>query len=246
MFSRRRSLDGTRKYSREFFEKLLADLEHAGFSGAEIRLPHNVVGMDNCLISPRELLNRERNYPSLILVAVRPGSQETLKVLFVNRSARAFFVDDTFPSGESQPPGLYFQSPDPARAYAVFEFFYDYLRTPRLAGYRALFLLACLAGLVLVSEVLSLTHLRDGVLSIRWGPHPLWDLLVLALSPLAIFRFLAEPKGLWIKPTRDLRFLQLLRMAARGDFKDNPLVTLVITILGTVVAAVILKWLGLL
>jgi hypothetical protein len=130
----RKNLSGARKYSREFFESLTADLHKANLKTIEILLPVNQVGEDEYKISPEELLNRERNYPSLVLRAVNKRTNETLKILFINRNSKAAFMDDTFPSGESQPPGLYFQSPDPARAYAVFQFFYEYLSRPDTGG----------------------------------------------------------------------------------------------------------------
>jgi hypothetical protein len=244
MFSRRRSLSGARTYTREFFEKLLADLKEGGFPNLVVKLPHNLVGMDNSTLSPDEFLRRERNYASLILVAQSVRSDETLKILFVNRNAKTFFVDDTFPSGESQPPALYFQSPDPGRAYAVFAFFYDYLTEPRLTTHWLLVLLSLAALLLLAAEALALIALRGGLLYRRWLLHPIWDVLAIAVALLVLFRFFAEPKGLWVKPERELYPIQLLRMALRGDFRDNPLVMLVVTIVGTVIAGLIMRWLG--
>ena len=72
MFNRRRDLDGSRKYSREFFEALVNDLSRAGFRDIRIRLPHDLVALDHSLISPDELLSRERNYPASILIATNP------------------------------------------------------------------------------------------------------------------------------------------------------------------------------
>ncbi len=246
MFSRRRSLSGARKYTREFFEKLLADLKDGGFPNLVIKLPHNLVGMDNSTVSPDDLLRRERNYASLILVAQSPETDETLKILFVNRNAKTFFVDDTFPSGESQPPALYFQSRDPGRAHAVFAFFYDYLTAPRLTTHWVFAFLSFAALLLVAAEALALIGLRGGLLYRRWLLHPVWDVLAIALALLVVFRFFAEPKGLWIKPERELYPIQLLRMTLRGDFRDNPLVTLIVTVVGTVIAGFIIKWLGIL
>ena len=56
-----------------------------------------------------------------------------------------------------------------------------------------------------------------------------------------MFKFFKEPKGLWIKPKRELRIVQLINMAIRGDLRDNPIVTLIVTIIGTILATVLLK-----
>jgi hypothetical protein len=79
-------------------------------------------------MSSGEFLARERNNPSVGLVASNDQTQETIKVLFVNLSRNSFFLDDTFPSGHSEPSALYVQSPDPARAHSLFHFFHEYLR----------------------------------------------------------------------------------------------------------------------
>ena len=244
MFSMRNSIAGSRRYSREFFESLVADLRKARLDKIDVLLPANLVGAEAHLISPEELLNRERNYPSLILRASNPRKKETLKMLFINRNSRAVFLDDTFPSGESNPPAIYFQSPDPGRTYSVFHFFLDYFRRPETGG--TVWLAALFAGAVLFTEVIAILSLRNGVISAQWHQSPAWDILLSAISLVILFRFFASPRGLWVKPRRELRLAQLLNMALRGELRDNPLVSLIVSVLGTVVAAFILKWLGLL
>jgi len=244
MFSIRRTLEGSRKYSREFFESFVSDLTKARFDRIEVLLPANQVGAEAHVVSPGELLNRERNYASIVLRAINIRKKETLKVLFINRNSRAVFLDDTFPSGESQPPGLYFQSPDPGRTYSVFHFFHDYLKRPGTSG--SIWLAAIVAGFVLFTEVVAALSMRTGVVAAQWRQSPFWDVLLVALSLLILYRYFATPRGLWVKPRREARLLQLANMALRGELKDNPLVSLVVSVLGTVIAALILKWLGLL
>ena len=74
-----------------------------------------------------DFLRHERNFAAVILRAESSQKNELLKLLFVNSTARAVFVDDTFPMAQSEQPALFFQSPDPGRVYAVFEFFHDLL-----------------------------------------------------------------------------------------------------------------------
>ena len=60
-----------------------------------------------------------------------------------------------------------------------------------------------------------------------------------------IFKFFAHPKGLWIKPKRENRLFYLANMALRGELRDNPLVNLIISIVGAVVTVLVLSLLGL-
>ena len=244
VFSKRGGLGGSREYSREFLEAFLADLSRAGFDQIEMMLPHNLVGIEQHIVSPRDYLDRERNYPSVILRATDSSKRETLKVLFVNRSSKAAFFDDTFPSGESARPGLYFQSPDPGRTYSVFQFFYEYLTGPGTATIPAA--LGMLATLALAFEALGLVFERNGAIASTWGQSIAWDVALIIASAVLVFAYYASRRGLWVKPRREIRLLQLANMALRGELRDNPLVSLIITVLGTVIGAIILNWLGVL
>lgn len=137
MFSRRRPLDRRRKYSKEYFHILLNQLKEGGISDISIILPHNYETVDpkNSEVSPEDFIKKERNYAAIIVVAKSKERKEILKVLFVNSSAKAIFVDDTFPSAMSEPPSLYFQSPDPARAFALFEYFFEFLNQGSLRSF---------------------------------------------------------------------------------------------------------------
>ena len=246
MFSRRRVLNGSRHYTREFFETFVADLARAGFSLIEIRLPYNVTGVGEDVLSAEEFLDRDRNYPALLIVATNSERHETLKVLLINRDAKTLFVDDTFPSGESEPPSIYFQSPDPGRTFSVFEFFFEYVSRPSMARHRFLWFASLLAFLAVISETIAFVFTGAGILSSRFGYWPGIDLAVFIFSCIVIYGFFREPKGLWIKPQRDARVTQLIKMALRGDLRDNPVVSLIVTVLGAIFAALLLKWLGVL
>jgi hypothetical protein len=244
MFSKRVALKGV-KYSREFFTSLCSDLVSCKFNDIKIMLPHNYVKIESSIIATTELLNRDRNYPALILIAKSQEYQETLKVLFINSNSKAVFADDTFPNGQSEPPQLYFQSPDPGRVYAVFEFFKEYLQTPSLKPFYTFLFLACISFIPLFFELNSLLS-KKSLLLIRLGYTTNYslDVLLLIVSFLGLFLFFAYPKGLWIKPKRELRLFYLINMAIHGEYRDNPLVTLIVTVLGTLLATILLKWLG--
>jgi len=192
-----------------------------------------------------DYLGRERNYAPVILKAAATSKNELIKILFINSNARAVFADDTFPAAESEPPGVFFQSPDPARAYALSEYFYEVLSAPSKRRFIVLSIAAMLSLLLILLELLTAASGKAGFLQERYGITP-WVDLGLTLSGLVIlYKFLALPTGLWIKPKRDTRLLYLANMAVKGEFEDNPLVQLTITVIGGLVVAFLAKLLGL-
>jgi len=145
MFARRRVLDSRRQYTRPFFEAFVQKLKEAGFDELSVVLPHNYESVDprNSIVTLEDYLKRERNFAAIILKARSSSRDELMKVLFVNSSDQAIFIDDTYPSAASEPTSLFFQSPDPARAFAVFEYFYEMLSGSSLKN----FILLSIAGL---------------------------------------------------------------------------------------------------
>ena len=61
-----------------------------------------------------------------------------------------------------------------------------------------------------------------------------------------ILRFFSIPGGLWIKSKREMRAFQLINMGIRGQLRDNPAVNILRTVIGEILAAVIMKLLGIL
>ena len=246
MFSRRRYLDRRKKYSREIFLSLLPELSEAGFEDISVVLPHNYETVDprNSVIPVQEFINRERNYAAVIVIAKSKDRNETLKILFVNSSAKALFVDDTFPSAASEPPALYFQSPDPARAYALFEYFYEILNQGSAREFVIFSLAQLVATIFLLLETFSVLG-KKGLLMSRQFHLPIYlDLTAVLLSILAIYRFYSQPSGLWIKQRRETRLLSFFKMAIRGELRDNPVVQLLITILAGLIVALLAKLFG--
>jgi hypothetical protein len=246
MFTRRRALDKRRHYTQAFLVTLASRLRDAGFDQVTIILPHNYASVDPKAseVSLDDFLMRERNYAAVILRAVASERKEVMKVLFINSNAKAIFVDDTFPMAESEPSGLYFQSPDPGRAYAVFEYFFEYLSQPSIAGFVLLTLSSMVATVVLLLEILVFIGQRKGFLAFRFGYSPLADFLVSFMAAWIAFRFAAAPTGLWVKPKRELRLLYLANMAMKGQLRDNPLVQVLLTVIGGLIVAYVAKLLG--
>jgi hypothetical protein len=247
MFTRRRRLDRRRKYTKEFLESFASRLGEAGFDSLSIVLPHNYPSVD-----PKQseeplsaFLERGRNFAGVIFKAYSTERQETLKILFINSNARAIFVDDTFPMAESEPSALYFQSPDPARAYAFCEYFFELLSEPPIRHFVIMTYLSLVSILFLVLQALFVFGTRKGVLMARASASgPWWDIAAAGLAAYILFRSSAAESGLWIKPKRELRLVYLLNMALKGQFRDNPLVQLVITIIGGLFVAWVAKLFG--
>lgn len=248
MFSRSRNLDSRRKYNREHFEIFTSRLREAGFDNLKVVLPHNYENIDPTKsIEPiKEFLNRERNFPGIILKAVNTEKNEILKVLFINSSAHILLNDDTFPSSQSAPPRLFVQSPDPARAYALFEYFYDYLSQPSLRDFITNLLATLTSLTVILAEIITFVSIKKGILQVLTDISIAWDIMIVIT---AIFTGYVSTKkfsetGLWIKPKRELSLIFLIQRTIRGEFQDNPLVQLIITIVGGILVALILKIIG--
>jgi hypothetical protein len=221
-------------------------LEEAGMEDISVVLPHNYETVDprNSVVSIKEYLNRERNYAAIILIARSKERNEVLKVLFVNSSAKSLFVDDTFPSAASEPPALYFQSPDPARAYALFEYFFDFLNKDSIKNVILSSIVQIIASLFIFLEALSLLGKKGFLISKQFRLPIYFDLIALLFSIIFAYHFFSQSSGLWIKPKRETKLFSFLKMAIRGEFRDNPAVQLIITILGGIIVAILAKLFG--
>lgn len=246
MFSLRQRISNNRYYDRRFFDVFVKDLFNAGFDKILIKLPHNIVGMNDQEQALEEFLERERNYPSLIVVAENPTRNETIKVLFVNISRKAFFVDDTFPSGHSEPSEIYVRSPDPARAYALLKFFVDYFKRGRRSLSNFQWLLTIASLFLFIFEVLFYVKTRLGLVG-NINPKLRWlDIPILILGVIFMFQSFKPPSGLYVNEMPKRGVGQLTVMALKGELRDNPLVAIVGSVIATVIATILLKWFGLL
>ncbi|UYN90732.1 MAG: hypothetical protein KIT08_05720 [Anaerolineales bacterium] len=244
MFSKRKSIGGSRYWDKAFLNEFATMFRNAGFSVIRIRLPRNLIpAKEKDYISLETFFNRERNYPSIILEATNAKSKELIKVLFVNISKETYFVDDTFPSGHSQPTEIYVQSPDPGRTFSLLAFFYEYLSERSKGSFSAFSGLVFALGLM--AEVMSL--FSDGkLLFVQMFKNPALffvDLFIIFIFLAGLYGYLSSPQGLHIR-FRDSSVGVMLRMALRGELRDNPIVNLVVTVLGTILASILLKFLG--
>jgi len=243
MFSRRRSLDRRKKYSKEFFLSLLQQLREAGFSEFSIILPHNyeTVNPKHSIISVDEFVNKERNYAAIILIAKNIENNELLKILFVNSSSKSIFLDDTFPSATSEPPALYFQSLDPARTYALFEYFYEILSQGKPWNFILNSIINFFSLIFITSEFIYLGAKKQLLISGQFDLPIYVDVVISIFCIVFAFKFFLLPSGLWIKPTRETKILSMIKMAIRGEYRDNPIVQLAIVIIGGLIVLLLSK-----
>jgi len=248
MFTARRAIPSNRIYSRDTLEKLGLDLRDAGFDEITVKLPRNLVQGER-QVPLEDFMERERNYPAVIVSAASTERHEAIKFLFVNISSKTFFDDDTFPSGHSEPSELFVQSPDPARVYSLAGFFGEYFKKRGKSSRTALQLLAYVGALsLLVAQILSLMK-RTGFFTAvctSLGVGPFLDLASSVVALVVVFTFFKAPAGLYVKPPPQTKVWTLANRAVKGELRDNPLVSLVVTIVGGLIVACLAKLLGLL
>lgn len=258
MFSMRKTLGSGLHWDRPFLSQLGANLTDAGFAGLSVKLPVNLTAIANSSfpgqqIIEDELLNREvtfqefldneRNYPAVILVASNEAREETMKVLFGNTSKKTLFMDDTFPSGHSIPSQLYVQSPDPARVYSLINFFHEFLR--KQADTTAfLTTVGALALLLTGAQVVAFVASGQGLLAGTWGLNPLFDIAAVIGLVLVQYSAFRAPTGLSVNERETQTARSLVVRAMRGELRDNPIVNLVIGVLGALIGAFILRLIG--
>jgi hypothetical protein len=200
MFSKRKVLP-SRRWDRAFIVELSSDLSRAGFSNIVVKLPHNLVGMDESEI-------------------------------------------DTFPSGHSESTGLFVQSPDPARTYALFHFFYEYMERSKAGPGSFILLLGILSFVLLAAEFVSLASTRKGLFDSRYGSGSWIDGVALVVAVIVQMAYFRASKGLFVKERQPFRIGSYINMALRGELRDNPVVSIVVSVLASIATALILKWLG--
>jgi hypothetical protein len=257
MFSRRKSLASGHKWDRQFLESFVADLNRGGFTRTIVKLPINletilrdelsheqvITNLQAREISFEEFLNRERNYRAVILVAENNTTRETIKVLFGNMSEKTSFSDSTFPSGHSASSTLYVQSPDPARVYPLFDFFYDYLtKQGDSTVLRSIF--SFLFLILFAVEAIVFLGSGKGFFQVMWNTTPVIDVMVVLTSTYLTYNFFRTPIGLSVNERETATLPNFFQRAIRGEMRDNPLVSIIVSVLGTVIAALILYALG--
>ncbi len=265
MFSRRRILGYNFHWDRDFISTLRQDLGNGGYSDISVKLPFNPQQIIENLkdvstssqlkdalkpeeieteISFDEFLKKERNFVACIFIAKNPATNETVKVLFVNRSIKATFLDDTFPSVQSSPSEIYVQSPDPARIYPLLDFLYSHLlvgaesaATSNLKG--------LVAWIVFVVELMTFFISRRGTLQAFWGFSYYYDIILFLLALWVVYNFQTTPIGLSVNNRETQTLNSYVRRIIVGDYKDNPIVVIVLAVVATIISNIIVGLLGL-
>ncbi|MEM5564682.1 hypothetical protein WNY78_06185 [Psychroserpens sp. AS72] len=246
MFIRRKTLVGRKKFDKKFIVSLKELFIEAKLKTITVKIPHNYVQKDE----PNELdidefLNLDRNFPAIILRAINEKKNEEIKILFVNISTNSYFYDHTFPSGHSEPSEIYVSTNDPVRTWGLFEYFYNYLKkVERNNRFDAIKLIGFFLSIVmLMAEFSSLIGTKTLFLNKLFGYSIAFDLGAIALSFILIYSYYNSAKGVYIKERKGTVSYFLMRIL-KGEFRDNPMFNLIISVLASVIAAVIMSLLG--
>lgn len=258
MFSKKRQLHSSKKWDREFLLSFISDLRKGGFDDIYVKLPINFETLINDQFTEEQIvnniksrriniddfLNEERNYKAIIFVSKNPTTGETIKVLFGNVSEKTNFGDSTFPSGHSASSTLYVQSPDMARVIPLFDFVYDYL-SKKGDSYLLVSVIGFFSIILLSIEVLTLLDRGKLFLTGIFNINPVPDVIVIIISLFLIYNYFKAPMGISVNDRSSANLVNFLRRAIRGEMRDNPIINLLVTVIGTIVAGIILFLLGL-
>jgi len=104
--------------------------------------------------------------------------------------------------------------------------------------------LSIIGILLLYINIAAVVGHSSGLLQQLFGWARWTDLVLSIAISVFLLYFYALPKGLLIAPSSAARILASVSRIAKGEVKDNPLVQLVVTVVGGVIVGFILKWLG--
>lgn len=243
MFIRRKALSGRTKYDKNFVIALRDKLLEAKLDTITIKIPHNY-SKDNeeSEISIDEFLNRERNYPSIILRATN-NNKEEVKILFVNISAKSFFYDHTFPSGHSEPSELYISTSDPVRTWGLFEYFFSYISRNENKSEVFVVIGFFLSLTMFIAEFASYLNTEKLILNSKFGYSPAIDIGAIIICLIILVRYFNSDKGVYVKE-RDKKASQMLLMLIKGEFRDNPILNFALSIVASIIASILLAYSG--
>jgi len=238
LYAKRRRFNKNRKFDRAYLESLRNALVAGGFTEITVKLPHNLIDAKaEDEISIDEFLKRERNYPSQILVAVNPDTKEVMKALYVNISTKAFFKDNTFPSGHSEPAEFYVLA-KPDRLHPIFDFYYSrYFTDPNPASSTVQAFIGIFSVVLLMYYGFAYFAGQPGYFTRQYG-IPMFDYVVVGMAILVLFLFFNQQTGLYVKE-KEFRPAVWVMRALKGEFRDNPLVNFFITIVGGTIVLLI-------
>lgn len=243
MFSLRKNLGSNRHWDIEFISKFINDLLEGGFNqitfkkpidknfnaqdfGSETELSENLRKLE---VTHDEFLKQERNYSAVIMVAKNTKNSDVIKVLFVNTSRATTFFDDTFPSGNSVPSQIYIQSKDPSRVYGLAEFFHNIL-TQKDSSNLNITIFGLIGIFIFGLELVNLLTNNKAFFQQSLKITPLVDIFLIFLSILWLSRFFNAPRGLSVNRRETATWQSYVNRTLKGDFRDNPLINLILTI----------------
>jgi len=85
----------------------------------------------------------------------------------------------------------------------------------------------------------------QGFFQVIWKAHPAIDVIVALIGVLIIYNFFKTPIGISVNDRQTANLPNFVRRAIRGELRDNPAVSIIVSIIATLITALILHLLGL-
>lgn len=246
MFKRRKTLSGRTKFDKNFIISLKEMLVDAKLNKITIKIPHNYLKEnEKNELDIDDFINLDRNFPAIILLAKNEKKEVEVKILFVNISSPSYFYDHTFPSGHSEPSEIYVSSKDPVQTWGLFEFFYNYIKfNNKTNNFDILKSIGFFLSLVmLMAEFSSLISTKNLFLNQTLNYPLAFDLGSIFVSIILIYSYYNTTKGVYIKERKNTIGYFAIRIL-RGEFRDNPMFNLIISVIASIIAALIMRIIG--
>jgi len=240
MFSRKSDFSGRLLFDRKSFIEIIEKFKTAGFSDIVIVIPNEYKAFKKKTFTVEEFVNLNYNFLAQILIA-KNNDNETIKILFINNSNfEASFNDTSFPSISSESSKFFVYTNDPVRLPGLIDFIKSLLRESSLRGpilskiqnyllFIAYFYIGIVGFAILNPTVKNLINNQIGLFS---------TLFIFCL--LYIFSLNIKPGGLYINKFEH-PFVSFTKRIFSCDFKNNPIINSLISIIKFVLAGLFLQ-----
>jgi hypothetical protein len=111
-------------------------------------------------------------------------------------------------------------------------------------GFTLVDLLGISSLLFLVIEAISFMGSAKFFFENLWMTPSFIDVLIIFCSVIFLYMYFKKPTGLSINDRKTATAASYFRRALQGEYKDNPLFSLFITVLAMIIASLIMKLLG--
>jgi len=258
-FTHTTRISSNNHYDEVFIQSLNDDLESLGFK-THIVLPeaklknksnksseYEKLDYPKKKLTIKEYLNARRDYASLLFVATKLSTSETVRILFNNIGQTYIYKEDDLPSklDSNQSASAHLisvTSRDPIKSFTSVAYYMARFKTPTPAKTRITLVLALIGTIWLFIEVIYITKFGQVfLLRQHLQPNISLDFVLMLLSFVSILPvFKLEKPGLRIEPKQQ-RIKPFLGGLLKGHFTNNPVLVLILAILGAFIGGLILE-----